>query len=149
MIKDFDNLPDIKAFVYRGYPCLIYRQDHGAYCAYVGLNYAMFDPDTTDYMDAKYKVHGGVTFASWSPYYDDVYASEMNVPLAKYFWLGFDAAHSSDIVPAYSTLGKGLTKMTELGHDFPLSPLATFKDIPFMEKELCGLVDQIIKEKDV
>lgn len=79
-----------------GYPCMLRRNNVGAWCGYVGLSkghpwfgvgYGDLDPYPT--------VHGGVTFADhWST--DD-----------PRWWIGFDCCHYTDIAPAVRTFREG------------------------------------------
>lgn len=143
----YDDLPELKVFTYKNYPCVIYKQSHGAYCAYVGLTYEKYNPETNDSMKAPYKVHGGITYADYCDELDEAYSKEMNTPLLKYFWLGFDAAHSYDIVPWQTSFDRMINRMVDsLSGSREEGEERTFKDIPYMEKELKSLVDQLEAE---
>ena len=84
---------DKKGFMANGYTCLIMRMPLGHLCGYVLLTENDVncgkDYDAIQLVDG---VHGGLTF---SEYCDGKY-------LPKGYWIGFDCAHCSDLIPKAS-----------------------------------------------
>ena len=79
--------------------CLAIRQDHGAWCAYVGVPPG-HGAHGLDYDDAEDQfpvtVHGGLTYAK---HRDD-----------ETWWLGFDCLHAGDLVPWFNLPEDSLIK---------------------------------------
>lgn len=91
-----------------GYPCLMVRNKLGNWCGYVGVNegHPAFERKLDDWgapETLSVEVHGGVTFSG----HCDTDAPEghgiCHVPEPgepdDIWWLGWDAAHSGDLVP--------------------------------------------------
>lgn len=84
-----------------GYPCLIVRNGMGALCGYVGVG-----PEHPAYqvlyteLDLDMDIHGGLTFSAHctegDPEHGICHVTDNPDPR---WWLGFDCAHSSDLVP--------------------------------------------------
>ncbi|MCP3921299.1 MAG: hypothetical protein GY714_01810 [Desulfobacterales bacterium] len=86
-----------------GYPmCLVRVSGMGHWCGYVGIPrrhpyYRVDYDDNYEYINA----HGGLTYAS--------HRNPLTKEHDKYWWYGFDAAHSGDLVPGMAILLKTLS----------------------------------------
>lgn len=86
--------------------CLMHRNGGGAWCGYVGVTegHPAFGVDY-DYVQPYPEVHGGLTYAAFCQDTTDPAKGVCHVPFdgrpEKVWWLGFDCAHSGDVVPAY------------------------------------------------
>lgn len=148
--------PDELVFYYKGFPCIILRNIYimGNLCGYVGLRTGMHKIDT-----GKIDVHGGITYRSYSNLLDGV---RLRYCPRGMKWMGFDCAHFKDIKPAYDAMIEFLKtdvskdmpweiqeKIEEIHKEYAVDTLiyrdvASYKDIEFVKKELCKVVDQII-----
>ncbi len=87
-----------------GLDCMVVRGPMGALCGYVGV------PPThpwfmSDYDELPVNVHGGLTFAGMCHESDDGFGichPEEMAACELVWWIGFDCAHSYDVVPGYS-----------------------------------------------
>jgi len=98
----WDAEPEDKLnFIYKNLDCMIVRNSLGSWCGYVGvnnthplygLNYSSIEQDLN--------VHGGLTYS------DKCTGSVCHTPepgrTDDIWWLGFDCAHSGDLVPKFS-----------------------------------------------
>lgn len=127
---------DEASFTYKGLRCLIERimvaenEEFcfgGHLCGYVRLpdNHPWID---IDIIDVNTNVYGGITFSDEN---EDGY------------WVGFDCAHSMDIVPSMQ-LDKAIKKLRQKYPKFHL-PNPNYKNIKFVEEECKKLVDEIRK----
>jgi hypothetical protein len=85
-------------------------------------------------------VHGGITFGGPDEKGD--------------YWIGFDCAHSGDIVPSHKDIGENVKK--EMVERFPFlsetlnaSPIfeSHYRNIDYVKKECESLVDQMLEAK--
>jgi hypothetical protein len=89
---EWSHEPDRLDFWASGFPCAIRRGNVGALCGYVGVRDDhpwVCDPDSMDV-----SCHGGVTFQ------DKANDHMEPMPVDDLTWIGFDCAHSLDLVPA-------------------------------------------------
>jgi hypothetical protein len=120
--------PNHVDFTYKGYPCIIHRVDHhGALCGYVGVpkGHPYFGLHYNDINDVD--VHGGLSYSA-ECFGDICHKNADGSEPDERWWLGFDCAHSFDLIPEMSKL-------------FGLE--CTYRDIPYVTKELESLVDQL------
>lgn len=97
-MNPWDGEPDLKEWTDEGtgYKCLILRNpDLGHLCGYVGLpqDHPLHGVGYND-LPADVDVHGGPS-AAGRPGMKDFGADP------DYWWVGFDCAHASDLIPAY------------------------------------------------
>ena len=90
--EEWKTEKDLKLFNYLGYPCAIVRHPFSKHlCGYVNVK-----PDhpayTTDYDLVSIQVHGGLTYANKK-------LPNTYIKKGEGVWLGFDCAHSGDLVP--------------------------------------------------
>lgn len=115
-----------------GYPCLIVRNDFGALCGYVGL-----PPEHPlhgkDYDDANVDVHGGLTYANACG--GDICHMPRTGESDDVWWLGFDCAHSGDLVP-------GLTMLAGTA-GFKERAWETYKNVDYVEERVTSLAEQL------
>lgn len=116
---EWDDEPDKVQFPDEatGLPCLIVRGPSGALCGYVGVpeGHPCFEKEydsakavtrlDADDDSAYIDVHGGLTFAGFCQETDDESKHICHVPgpgePARVWWLGFDCAHSGDLMPKH------------------------------------------------
>lgn len=123
------NEPDSVKFTYRGYCCWVKRNlSLGVLCGYVALtpDDKFFEQDYDSPLYDNLSVWGGLTYSGWQQ---------------DQFWLGFDCAHATDLIPQQVSL-------QQAGW---LAPAAmdnvTYKDVAFVKDELRQLVDQLIAQQ--
>lgn len=92
-----------------GLACMIRRAGHelGHWCGYVGVprGHAAYG---VEYDDIGCEVHGGLTFSSRCQHGDQATAICHLVEEGEdddVWWLGFDCAHSGDLIPAMRSIG--------------------------------------------
>lgn len=95
--------PDRVEFEAHGFPCLIIRVAcHGGLCGYVAVPPG-HPWHGKDYSDVPADVHGWLTYA------ESCGGSVCHVPKPgepdNVWWLGFDHAHSGDLLPAHGRFG--------------------------------------------
>lgn len=151
----WQNEPDFKYFIYKDCICVVKRNYYsGALLGYVLVKKnSKFDKH---YDDLNFNVHGGLTYSG------DIYFKEelqdQNLNLDDYNCIGFDCAHSGDIMPAYDAMNREIEKINELKKlaeinskikelRLSLSFAATYKTVEFVENELRNLVDQMIEDE--
>ena len=127
-----------------GLPCLIKRNDFGAWCGYVGVadGHPLFGMDY-DKAEGEFAidVHGGLTFADFCDPRGDAPGADP----AKYichiagpgepehvWWLGFDTAHAWDITPNATRYYPGNTY-----------PGNTYRDIVYVTSQVTSLARQL------
>ena len=91
----WDDEPDKEQFYHNGVPCLIVRNPMGALCGYAGVypGHPWFE---VNYNELLADAHGGLTYS------EHCAGNICHVPKPgepKVWWLGFDCAHSGDLVP--------------------------------------------------
>jgi len=93
---EWDNEPDKENWIdpETNYDCMIVRGPLGGLCGYVGI------PESNpfferDYDDVPVHTHGGLTYGSFCS--GDICHSNERY---KTYWLGFDCAHSGDMIPS-------------------------------------------------
>ena len=120
----WNNEPNYLRGKYKEYNWVIKRTHIGILCGYVLLPKGHKYYGEIEY-NIPIEVHGGLTFAGEK---------------GKYYWIGFDCAHSGDYIPSFQS---------------PLIQLiqsnTTYKNINFVKKEIKNMIDQlpsmIIKEQ--
>lgn len=132
--------------------CLMHRNGAGAWCGYVGVTegHPAFEVDY-DYVrpdgDESYiEVHGGLTYAAFCQDTKDESRGVCHVPFAgrphRVWWLGFDCAHSGDVLPSmersYSDMPADLAKQLKgyRRHD-------VYRDRAYVEAEVARLAAQL------
>lgn len=123
--------------------CLIVRNRLGALCGYVGVPSDHPLHGKGDYNDDDYvalDVHGGITFAAACHEDGPVESSICHVPLPgrsdDIWWLGFDTAHSGDLVP-----GMYSSRLRALGVE--MRNWETYKDVDYVVGECEALARQL------
>jgi hypothetical protein len=138
----WQNEPDREEFEYRNYRCSIKRHPLGHLCGYVTIGaeeVKLLDEDDRE----DFQVHGGIT-------YNKENKEDGTVTI------GFDCAHSSDILPSINSCNRNLDiicyhfpdlyYLLKIKEAFLLEFKPTYKNIEFVRNELHKLVDQIIEE---
>ena len=80
-----------------GYPCLMRRNDSGAWCGYVGVPPGHPHHGQDDIYEGALNVHGGVTYAS--PCQGEICHVPQPGEPHDVFWIGFDCLHAGDEAP--------------------------------------------------
>ena len=97
----WDDEPDHAEFVHVGFPCLIHRNNMGAWCGYVGVPPG-HPWHGKPYEDVDASAVGGLSYS------EACQGSICHVPAPgepdDVWWLGFDCAHSMQLVPGYGEL---------------------------------------------
>jgi hypothetical protein len=115
--------------------CMAVRNAMGAWCGYVGVppGHRFYG---VDYNDVPVWVHGGLTFGSYcqedprGEAYGVCHTPEPGRP-ANVYWLGFDCAHSFDLIP--TMLDYGL----ETERKWP------YRDLNFVREQCTSLAAQL------
>lgn len=117
-----------------GYTCLIVRNDKmGNLCGYVAVSPG-HPAHGKPYDDIEVSVHGGLTY-SHECRGEICRTQEPGEPEGVY-WLGFDCAHSGDLVP-------GLLELTK-NHGFPLEQWGNrYRNIAYVKAECVDLARQL------
>lgn len=128
-----------------GLPCLIVRGPAGALCGYVGVaeghacfgkEYGECEPitpaeDSCGCID----VHGGLTFSDFCADSDDESKHICHVPDSgepdHVWWLGFDCAHSWDLLPKYAD------------DEFLGGPERSYRTVAYVKREVERLARQL------
>lgn len=113
---------DNKNFEINGIKCSIIRNSLGVLCGYIDLT-EDFPEYGNSYYDLHLYCHGGLNF------------SQQN---GKYWRIGFDCGHSSDIVPKMIELNK----IIRISHNI-LDEKNTYKDMAYVEAEIMYLIEQL------
>lgn len=93
----WNDEPDFAEFVFDGFPCVLNRNNMGAWCGYVGV------PEghpwyCVGYDDIGADVHGGLTYAEGhvpGTHADSTW--EVGGVSQTLWWVGFDCIHSGDL----------------------------------------------------
>lgn len=138
---EWDHEPDKKQWTDEktGLPCLIVRGPSGALCGYVGVSkgHPAFgvDYDSVRIGEECPDVHGGLTFSAHCTPTDDPAKHICHMPDEgeddNVWWLGFDCAHSGDIMPTHDRAYRYL------------SWEATYKSIAYVEGHCRALAEQL------
>lgn len=138
--------PDHVEFRHNGVPCILHRNDMGAWCGYAaveprhpwhGQDYTgHYDDETDEYVESpasSANVHGGLTYADKCQG-NICHVAQPGEP-DDVWWFGFDCAHSGDLVlgmdQAYRATGLG-----ERG--------GSYRSLAYVRAETIRLADQII-----
>lgn len=111
------------------YPCIALRiLTHGAWCGYVGIskNHPYFQKY---YDEIDCSAHGGLTYSDLCRENNE----ELGVchkSAEKFWWVGFDTAHSGDLSPAYISSSGGI-----------------YRDLNYIKEEIRSLAKQL-KDKE-
>ncbi len=133
--------PDRLAWKYRGYNCLLLRNPElWTLCGYVqvpvghpychrrgGKNKRLSDL-------LPIRVHGGLTYTGGYPDFDGTKSKKNEL------WIGFDCGHADDLMPLSSVMHALLNKHGPK----KWMPGSTYKDVAFVQKQVNGLVNQLI-----
>jgi hypothetical protein len=124
--------PDRVDFIHAGFACFAKRGPLGQWCGYVGVPrehpcYA------NGYDGLDVDVHGGLTYANKcdGPI---CHVPEPGMP-DDVWWLGFDCAHSGDLVPGMNAH----RRVT----GFPTSDYETYKDLAYVSAQIRSLAQQL------
>lgn len=135
---EWDDEPDKAQWIDEktGLDCLIVRNGSGALCGYVGVPAANKNFEV-EYDDVRsngewLEVHGGLTFSDKCKPSDDestgiCHAGDIANDIV--WWLGFDCAHSGDILPKL---------------DFSFSPLDSYCNFDYVKREVTNLASMVI-----
>ncbi len=137
----WQNEPDKIQFTDKetGLPCLIVRNTMGALCGYVGVSkgHPYFEKPYND-IDS-ISVHGGLTFSDKRHEGGGICHIVDDGEDDNVWWLGFDCAHSYDLVPGYCT-----PKMKELGMTIFTGKYGeVYKDVTYVKSECASLARQL------
>ena len=148
----WDGEPDREEWRYRGLPCLIVRNHMGAWCGYVAV------PPGHPWHGRSYEAvdaacHGGLTFASACAERPKAqfiignticHAPREGEP-ADVWWLGFDCAHSEDLIPFHQAAARHLSGFPALA-DFMLLQFArAYRNIRYVRQQVELLADQVLQ----
>lgn len=133
--------PDHVDFEHAGFPCILHRNNLGAWCGCVGVpeGHPWFGQG---YDDVGADVHGGLTYA------EPCQGSICHPGPDKRYWLGFDCAHAQDIAPG---IEHDLARARKELGDNPLWQSAaksffgqpvTYKDLAYVRAETERLAEQ-------
>lgn len=140
--------PDLVKFTFKGYDCKIIRvfavdgpeespiMFGGHLCGYVKIpnNHVTY---CKHYDDINVDVHGGLTYRKMENEKD--------------YWIGFDCAHSRDIIPSIAHFCKTdlhmIEKMPPIPEGFEKHPLFNpiYRNLEFCINECKSMVDQLIE----
>lgn len=149
------NEPSRVEFRYKGYDCLIQRVDHrradnpkdylGHLCGYVAIPPG-HPYHGKSYDDMDIEVHGGLTYGN------KCQGKICHVPQPgesdDVFWIGFDMAHSDDLIPGMWELrqpGECLYDINQKFSSIPDRLHETYKTIGYVKNEIRSVVKQLIK----
>ena len=148
------GMNEIVEFDYKGYRCILVRNDFGSWCGYVEIpaesKWAKYD----NYMDIPLDVHGGVTYGQ---------AAKNKETGKEIYIIGFDCNHGSDYAPRSEAINKNLHLFAPTGIDGSsalegkvkelqqkMLDLATsmhwkqvYRTLDYATEQLKGLVDQM------
>lgn len=132
-----------------GLDCMINRGPAGALCGYVGVPPSNF-AHGRDYQDLNVVVHGGLTYSKACQ--EDGEICHVPEPGREHdiWWLGFDCAHFTDVMPKHDADMRALRKRdpeldAQLGRleDFPDPFPRTYKDWAYVKAEIELLAAQL------
>lgn len=149
--------PDLVEFTHNGIECIILRMyDKGAImfslgghlCGYCKIPKNHPHYDSPEGKDMPYEIHGGITFA------------EINIMNGnKGYWIGFDCAHSEDIIPSRRVFDKRMMERSEFYREFieknqefydKFEMLKSiYRNIEYVKEECKNLAKQIIEAYDI
>lgn len=148
MKQPWEDEPDRVEFEYKGYACLINRVNReamGHFCGYVAIPPG-HKYHGKSYQDIEVEVHGGLTYAH------ECQGEICHVPKPgqndNVWWVGFDCAHSWDLIPGMWKMrqpGGILHETTKLFPEVKSEEFETYRDIEFVRNEIHSLVDQLIE----
>lgn len=116
--------PDSEIFEYGGYKCVAFRSlINGSWNGYIVVpsTHPWFGKRISDLREIQ--VHGGLTYSAADLHY--VSSTATDIPADRGWWLGFDCAHYTDLVPLF---------VAKNGLRF-----GTYKDLEFV-KHQCQLL---------
>jgi hypothetical protein len=123
----WDGEPDRIDFEAHGFPCLMLRNSFGAWCGYVAVP-REHPAYGRGYDEMEVQVHGGLTYA------DQCRGHICHEPKAgqseDVWWVGFDCAHSGDMIPAFR---RGFS--ANLGE--------TYRTVSYVRREVENLANQL------
>jgi hypothetical protein len=120
---------DLVRFEHEGINCLVQRNQMGALCGYCEIpkGHKYF---AGDYDDIPYEAHGGLTYSEYGPLG---------------FWIGFDCAHSYDVVPACENMLIEIQNKMRQRLRLESSRIfeRSYKNIEFVKQQCMKLAEQI------
>lgn len=127
----WDNEPDKLLWKHEGFDCMIVRNSLGNLCGYVGVteSHPWFGKD---YSDVDADAHGGLTYADYCQ------GHVCHPGPEKTYWLGFDCAHSGDLVPGMEKYGDRPPSLAGTGQ----GSYGTYKDVSFVKTVVNRLAEQ-------
>lgn len=160
MDRPWENEPDKIEFRYKGFPCLIVRNQSGALCGYAGVlpthplhGYTCHEtfPESNYHEKVmELEVHGGVTFTGGCQEDGPIcHKLEPGEP-DNVWWVGFDCSHYGDFSPLFDGADTDIQKriypdvgMREAREKEKLA-YSTYKNVAFVKNEIRNLVKQLI-----
>jgi hypothetical protein len=128
---------DEKSWEHAGLACRMLRHDSRKHwCGYVGLH-AAHPSHGKGYDDIEADVHGGLTYAE---------ANAPNCLPDGLWWVGFDCAHSGDLIPGIDRAGaidSFVLAMGNLVADDPSGERDVYRTAEWVEAEVNKLADQL------
>lgn len=124
--------PDRVDFIHSGFACFAKRGPLGQWCGYVGVprESPLYGKP---YHDVNFDVHGGLTYADKCDG-EICHAPEPGMP-DDVWWLGFDCAHSGDLVPGMEAFRRKAS--------FPSPDWETYKDLAYVSSQIRSLAEQL------
>lgn len=125
-----------------GFPCLMVRNNFGAWCGYVGV------PPThpchgQGHDTPNVDVHGGLTFAGPC----DTGGKICHVPAPgepdDVWWLGFDTNHAGDCAPGMMAMSGFLRTLHPDMRDPPVGYWGVYRDMDYVHGEVEHLAEQL------
>ena len=159
--KPWENEPDRVEFRYKGFPCLIVRNQGGSLCGYAGVPpshslhgktcHSTFPESNFDKKIDDIEIHGGVTFTG---------ACQEDGPIChkpepgepdNVWWVGFDCAHYGDFMPHMDDPDTDLQKSLYPDEDMRKArareklSYSKYRNIAYVKNEIRRLVKQLEK----
>lgn len=143
----WQNEPDREEWRHAGLPCLIVRGPWGALCGYVGVppEHPAHGIDGGTWAGSAripVEVHGGLTYGAPCQVGGEIcHVAREGEP--EPFWLGFDCAHSGDLMPGMVALERreGLSSHRVTAAMWPVE----YRDIAYVRAETNRLAEQLAR----
>lgn len=148
-----------------GFACLVKRNHHGAWCGYVGLppQHPFYEKGYSEVYELSPKwgedgyldIHGGLTYSNHCAEGPEE-SSICHVPDPgepdDVWWLGFDCAHSGDLVPRMvaDNRRRALEAIETTGSSWPWGELPgeppdRYRDVTYARGEVTSLAAQLAR----
>jgi hypothetical protein len=133
----WDDEPDRAEWRCAGLPCLLVRNDFGAWCGYAAVppGHPAYEKEHHAPVLEEVMVHGGLTYAG--PCFDHICHAPQEGEPDNVWWFGFDCSHAWDVTPGLHAI-----------HGY--SPLAgeSYKDIAYAHEQTELLARQLAEIGD-